>query len=430
MDIKIEKGKAHERTLKVHVDWSEMEPSFEKKLTELNKKVKRPGFRPGKIPRKIMLQAYGPSVLAEILDETVQSAYYKGIIDNQLAPIDQGKIEDMSEFDVGKDLEFTMHLQVEPDFDMFNYKSGFKVTRTNYTATEDDIEHALGHLAERFAEVETRDGGAEDGDMLMGDLQYLDDEGMPIEGRAVNDRYIKIGDGVFGGDVGKELIGAKAGDEVSFTIPPQVKDAEPMHIKMQVKAVETHTLPDYDDEFAKQVDPKFETLAALKESTEGDIQKQLDYDASLAFNRSMADVLVTKTKLEVPEIMVDDYLDRLIERYRAERGADVDEDEVRKQNKERAEWELSWYLIRKKMIAEENLDVTEEEIDARLDELVKDMPGDKEKMKALYRDKQYLPQVKDDILEKKVFSHIESFAKIKEKKASSKEIGGYHAHAH
>jgi len=430
VDIKIESGKAHERTLKVHVDWSEMEPSFEKKLTELNKKVKRPGFRPGKIPRKIMLQAYGPSVLAEILDETVQAAYYKGIIDNELSPIDQGKIEDMSEFDVGKDLEFTMQLQVEPDFDMFDYKSGFKVTRTSYSATDDDVEHALGHLAERFAEVETRDDGALDGDMLLGDLQYLDDEGMPIEGRNVDDRYIKIGDGVFGGDVGKTLMGSKAGDEVSFTIPPQTKDGEALHIKMQVKAVETHTLPEYDDEFAKKVDPKFETLDALKDSTREDIQKQLDYDGTMKFNRSMAEVIVNKTKLEVPDVMLEDYLDRLIERYRNERGSDVDEEEVRKQNRERAEWELSWYLIRKQMIATENLDVTEDEVDARLDELVKDMPGDKEKMKALYRDKQYLPQVKDDILEKKVFAHIESFAKIKEKKASSKEIGGYHAHAH
>jgi trigger factor len=430
VDIKIKSGKAHERTLTVHVDWSEMEPSFEKKLNELNKKVKRPGFRPGKIPRKIMLQAYAPSVLAEILDETVQAAYYKGIIDHQLSPIDQGKIEDMSEFDVGKDLEFTMQLQVEPDFDMFNYKSGFKVTRKTYTATEEDIEHALGHLAERFAEVETREGEAEDGDMLMGDLQYLDEDGMPIEGRNVNDRYIKIGDGVFGGDVAKTLIGSKAGSEVSFTIPPQTKEGEAIHIKILIKAVETHTLPEYDDEFAQKVDPKYDTLEALKEHTKADIQKQLDYDASVAFNRSMAEVLVDKTKLEVPDIMVEDYLDRLVERYRAERGADVEDQEVREQNRERAEWELSWYLIRKKMIATEGLEVTEKEVDARLDELVADMPGDKEKMKALYRDKQYLPQVKDDILEKKVFAHIESFAKIKEKKASSKEIGGYHAHTH
>ena len=120
MDIKIEVGQPHERTLKVQVDWSEMEPGFEKKLTKLNKQVKRPGFRPGKIPRNIMLQFYGHSVLAEILDETVQAAYYKGIMDNDLAPIDQGSIEDMSEFDIGKNLEFSLKLQVEPDFDMFD----------------------------------------------------------------------------------------------------------------------------------------------------------------------------------------------------------------------------------------------------------------------------------------------------------------------
>ncbi len=129
----------------------------------------------------------------------------------------------------------------------------------------------------------------------------------------------------------------------------------------------------------------------------------------------MANKLVEETTLEIPEIMLTDYLDKLVERVRQERGADVNEEEVRAQNRERAEWELSWYLIRKKIIALEKMEVTEKDVDAKLDELVAQMPGDKEKMKALYRDKQYLPQIKDDIMEKKLFSHLEGFAKIKVK---------------
>ncbi len=430
MDIKIEVGKAHERTLKVQVEWSEMEPGFEKKLSKLNKQVKRPGFRPGKIPRNIMLQSYGHSVLAEILDETVQAAYYKGILDNELSPIDQGSIDDMSEFDIGKDLDFSLKLQVEPDFKMFNYKSGFKVTKTEYSATDEDIAHALEHLQERFAEVEVREDGAVDGDMLKGDLQYLDAEGELIEGSHVEDRYIKIGDGVFGAAVGKKLIGSKAGDEVTFDIPAQTKDAEALHIRMQVKVVETHILPELNDEFAKQVDPKFETIDALKASSRKDIQKQLDYDVIRSQDQNLANKLVEETKLEVPEVMIADYLGKLVERVRQERGADVNEEEVREQNRERAIWELSWYLIRKKLIATEKIEVTDEDVDLKLNELVAQMPGDREKMKTLYRDKQYLPQIKDDILEKKIFAHIESFAKVKVKKATSKEIGGYHAHTH
>ncbi len=430
MEIKIEVGKPHERTLKVQVEWSEMEPGFEKKITKLNKQVNRPGFRPGKIPRKIMLQSYGHSVLAEILDETVQAAYYKGIMDNELSPIDQGSIEDMSEFDIGKDLSFSLKLQVEPDFEMFDYKSGFKITKTEYTATDEDIAHALEHLQERFAEVEVRDDGAVDGDLLKGDLQYLDAEGQLIEGSQVADRYIKIGDGVFGDKVGEKLIGSVVGDEVTFDIPAQTKDAEDLHIRMQVKAVETHILPELTDDFAKQVDPKFETLDALKESSREDIQKQLDFDVLKAQDQNLANKLVEETKLDVPEVMIEDYLNKLVERVRQERGADVNEEEVREQNKERAIWELSWYLIRKKLIAAEKIEVTDEDVELKLDELVAQMPGDAEKMKMLYRDKQYLPQIKDDILEKKIFAHIESFAKVKVKKATSKEIGGYHAHAH
>ena len=218
--------------------------------------------------------------------------------------------------------------------------------------------------------------------------------------------------------------------EVTFDIPAQTKDAEDLHIRMQVKAVETHILPELNDDFAKQVDPKFETLDALNESTREDIQKQLDYDVLRAQDQNLANKLVEETKLEVPEVMIEDYLGKLVERVRQERGADVNEEEVREQNKERAIWELSWYLIRKKLIATEKIEVTDEDVELKLDELVAQMPGDAEKMKTLYRDKQYLPQIKDDILEKKIFAHIESFAKVKVKKATSKEIGGYHAHAH
>ncbi|MCF6239596.1 MAG: trigger factor, partial [Candidatus Marinimicrobia bacterium] len=362
MDIKIEVGKPHERTLKVHVDWAELETGFEKKITKLNKQVKRPGFRPGKIPRKIMLQAYGRSVLAELIDESIKAAYYQGIIDHQLSPIDPGGVEDLSEFDRGKDLEFTLKLQVEPDVQIFDYQSGFMVTKTEYSATEADVTHALEHLQERFAEVEIRDDGAIDGDMLKGDLVYLDAEGLPIEGSHVENRYIKIGDGVFGGKVSEILIGSKAGEEVTFDIPAQAKDADDLHVKMQIKAVETHVLPELTDDFAQQVDPKFETLAALKESTLADIQKQLDYDVARALDQTLANKLVEETDLEVPQVMLDDYLDKLVERVREERGADVDEAEVRSQNQERATWELSWYLIRKKLIATQKLAVTDADV--------------------------------------------------------------------
>jgi FKBP-type peptidyl-prolyl cis-trans isomerase (trigger factor) len=120
---------------------------------------------------------------------------------------------------------------------MFNYQAGFKITKTEYTASDEDIAHALEHLQERFAEVEIRDDGAVDGDLLKGDLQYLNESGEPIEGSHVADRYIKIGDGVFGDKVAKKLIGSKVGDDVTFDIPAQTKEAEDLHIKLQVKAV-------------------------------------------------------------------------------------------------------------------------------------------------------------------------------------------------
>jgi len=430
LDIKVEVGQAHERTLKVHTAWDELKPSYEKKLNDLNKKVKRPGFRPGKIPRQIMTSTYGPAVLADLVEDWVQKAYMQAVIENNWEPIKQVSIDDMQEFDEGKDLDFTLSLEVEPDIALPDYKSGYKVTRPKYIPSDEDVEHALGHLQERYAQVETREDGALEGDLIMGDLQYLDESGLPIIGRKVEDRYIKVGEGVFGGDVLQQLTGAKTGDDIRFTIPGPDKGEEDLHVQLTVKAVESHVLPELNDAFAKTVNPELEDFEALKAEVLEDINEQLKQDAERALRQAIADHMVQKSKVDIPESMVVNYLDRFIERVKQEQGDNVDEEEIRSSNRDRADWELKWYLARKKLVRAEELQVTEEDIDAKIDKLTEKMPGDKTKIKALYRDKQYLPQIREDILDEKVFVHLISFAKVKEKKVNTKEIGGYHGHAH
>jgi trigger factor len=336
----------------------------------------------------------------------------------------------MGHFEEGSDLTFDLSLEVEPEVELAKYKNGYKLTKPIYMPTDEDVEHALGHLQERFAEVKPQEAGAGDGDLIKGDLQYLDASGLPIVGSRVEDRYIKVGEGVFGGDVAKSLLDAKAGDEIRFDVPSPEKGAEDLHIQLTVKSVETHTLPELNDEFAKQVNPELENLDALKAEVLEDIQKQLDGEARRAYNQGIAQHMVDGAKVEIPEIMITNYLDRLMERFKQEQGPDVNEAEIRESNRDRAIWELKWYLTRKRVVRDEGLEATDADVDARIEELTADMPGDSTKIKALYKDKQYLPQIKEDILDQKVFTHLESFAKVKEKKVSSKEIGGYHGHAH
>ena len=104
------------RAYKVVVDSADIEKSIEQRLTDIGKQVKLPGFRPGKIPTKILRQRYGKSVLGEVLQETVDSSAQKAMADNEIKPAMQPKIE-VTSFDEGTDLEYTLEVEVLPDFE-------------------------------------------------------------------------------------------------------------------------------------------------------------------------------------------------------------------------------------------------------------------------------------------------------------------------
>ncbi len=429
MDIRVEVGQPHERAIHVEIPWSEIEPDYNRKITEVRKKIKMPGFRPGKVPQKIFLQHYGGSILKEVMEQMIQRGYLKAIQEHNLELISEGQVEKVEQFDVGRDLKYTLSVAVEPEVTVFNYKSGFKLTRTTYEPTEKDFEHALEHLREQHAETTLREDGATAGDLIKGDLQYLDEAGIPIVGQRVEDRYIRVGEGVFGGKVADILQGAKAGDEVRFSIPGAEKSDPDRHILLNVKTVESYVLPEVNEEFAKLVNPQIESLAKLKDDIKADIQRQLDRDAKRAFQQNLIELVLRKTNLTVPEAMIENYLDRLVKAVKRDQpDKTVNEAEIRVNSRARAEREMKWYLVKKQIVANEGMKVEEADVEARLDTLVAPYGDQKEKIKAMYRKKETLRDIREEILENKIFEHLLSFGKIKNKTTTTDKLGDGHDH--
>lgn len=429
MDIRVEVGQPHERTIHVEIPWTEIEPVYRKKLETTRKKVKIPGFRPGKVPQKMFLQHYGGTILMDVMEEMIQRGYHQAIEENDLDPIDQGQVENVEQFDVGKDLKYSLALEVEPDPKIFDYADGFKITRTVYEQTDKDLTHAIEHLQEQYAETAAKDDGAANGDLVHGDLQYLDENDVPIIGQRVENRYIRVGEGVFGGKVAETLSGAKVGDEVKFSIPNQNEDGKEQRILLTVKGVESYKLPEVDEDFAKKVNPNIESLEKLKTEIKADIQRQLDRDGKRAFQQELIQLVLEKSPIVLPDSMLNSYLDRYVESVRKDpKYATVDEAIVREEALPRAERELRWYLIKKKIIKDQKLSVTKEDIEARLDILTENYGEQKEQIKALYRKEEYLRDIREEILENKVFDELLKNAKIKETTVSTDKLGGHHDH--
>jgi len=244
----------------------------------------------------------------------------------------------------------------------------------------------------------------------------------------VEDRQFKVGEGVFGGNNYDQLKGAKVGDTVRISIEPEEADAETEFYDITIKKIEKQSLPELDDEFAKEVSEGAETYDELREEIQERIQNQLNQESDSQLQHRVAHTLVDNSEVELPESMIDNYLNMLMEdvkRQRQQQGQSPEIDEtVFKQNyHDDAIFSLKWQLIKKQIIEQEELEAADEDVDAKVDEVVESYPEDnREAVKNLYKNEQYRGRLVENILDEKVTEHIKSFANINETKKTTAEV--------
>jgi len=420
--------KPYERIVDVEVPWEDVEDAYKKSIQEFRKDVKMPGFRPGKVPLGVIKKQYGEQLEYQFASDAIDDYYRQALDEIEDSPVNQGAIEDL-EFSEGNPLKFTVRFEVEPDLDIFDYKSGFEVEHTVYESMPADVDYALEDMREQYAEVTEKEDGAEEGDLLVVDLQQVDESGTPIVGRKVEDRQIKVGDGVFGGENTDRLVGAKKGDTRQVIIEPEDADGEPEIYSVSVKKVEEQRLPELDDEFAKKAQGDAETYDELRNEIQENIQQRLDQDAESQLGHNIAHVFVSKSETEVPESMVDNYLEMLLEdvkRQQASQGGqppNINKETFKQNYRADAIFNLKWQLIKKQIIDEEGIEVDDEAVEEKIEEVAANYPEDnREAVKNLYRSEQYKHRLQDEMLDKKVLEHIKSFADIKETKKTTSEI--------
>jgi len=411
------------KQIQVHIPWDELEPVYQDKLKTIRKKIQLPGFRRGKVPMALVRERYRDDVLMDVLDEMIAKAYRQALEENDWNPLDQGRVTQVEPLAEGSPMEFKIELEVEPPVQLPNYKKGFSLTKVVVTPTEEDVDKALETIREQFATAEPHPEGAEDGDFLQVDIQKLDETGLPIIGSRLENRLIKIGEGVFGGEVAERLKGVKPGESVTIQIPDPDNSGQKMSLALDVKRVEAQRLPELNDDFAKLVNPELSGLEELKQQVKEDIQRQLDRDAERTFERQIADYLVQKSKLELPPRLLEKMLDRAVEDERKHAHENFDEEEVRERIKPLVIWEIKWYLIQRAIEKNEKLEVSTKELRERRRRIQRSLGGSKRTWSAK-EEADLEDELRSVMLREKIFEHLKQFVKVKEKRISSKELGG------
>lgn len=411
MNFTVSEPKPWQRVLEIEVPSSSIQTELDEAYGRYRREMRIPGFRRGKVPLSVLKARFGNEIRAEVLERKIPEYLNQAREEAEIEPISQPVIEDIN-FDDGEDLKVRAVLEVKPPIELKQYKE-LSVTRRAVEVSDEDIAKGLDALRERYANVVRVDGEAQEDHFLMADLQHVDGSGVPIIGQKEEGQFFQIGSGRYGEDFDKQLVGAKAEEErrVDFVYPEDYPDEELAgkegHFLIQVRDVLEKQLPTLDDDFA--VDVGAEDLDALKAS----IKEEMEEEPDREMRSKLLEQLVADHDFEVPDSMLTTYLDQAVsDARRNARGQEVDEEAIRQEYRPMAVDQIKRYLILDAIGEEEQIEVTKEELDERLERIAErgQMPVDQ--VRRAFRDNGRLERIESDIREEKVIEFLVQHADI------------------
>ncbi len=437
------------RELKVVIAAGELDSRLNEKLDDIKDKVRINGFRPGKVPKNHLKKVYGPSIMSDVVQQTVVETSSKAISDRDERPAVQPDIklpedQDTVEKIIGgeHDLEYTMTFEILPKFELADPKT-LEVERPVAEVDDGEVDDSLLRLRQQNVVYDVKDGEAENGDRVTMDFVGKID-GEPFEGGAAEDAPIVIGQGGFIPGFEEGLIGAKAGEErvVKVTFPEQYqaahlagKDAE---FDTKVKEVAASRVPEADDEFAKSLG--LESLDKLKELLKEQIAKEFTQASRRNAKDSLFEALDKAHSFELPPSLVDsefenmwrDLTRRMEMNKKTFEDEDKSEEETREEYRTEAQRKVRLGLVLSEIGRINEIKVADEEVRRAILEQARQYPGQERQVVEFYKNNPNAElEVRMPIFEDKVVDFVLELAKVTEKTVTPKELfGGGHDHDH
>lgn len=371
--------------LEVELEPERLSKVMDQAYRRLVRKANIPGFRPGKAPRPVFESFYGKQALYEdAVEKLIPEAYLEAIKDTGIHPVSQPEV-DVVQLEEGKPVIFKAKVDVKPEVVLGDYKN-FQLEKEVARVGDEGVAEELENLRNRYAKLVTVDEGA----VEMGDIITIDYEGTiegePFEGGFATDRSVEVGKGFVAKDFDDYLVGMTIGDtrEIPLAIPedfpkPGVAGKEAL-IKVTLKGIKRKEQAPLDDEFAKDVS-EHESLEALRGETRNRLQEAAEKKVENDLRNAAIDQAVANAQLEIPQSMVEARLDSLMEealRPVLEQGMTKEdflrltnqtEESMRADMQPRAEKALRRELVIDRIAEEEELEVSEQEVEAELEKM-------------------------------------------------------------
>lgn len=390
MSVSVTKLEGNKVRLDVKVSPEDVTAGVEAKARELAKKVRVPGFRPGKAPRRIVETHVGRDyILMEALQERLPGWYSEAVVQSSIRPVDQPEISFDDTMEEGKEFKFSATVVVRPEARLGEYK-GVEVPKRRPEIVEERVDRQLEEFRRQFATL----SAVEDRALKAGDFAILDFKGErlaggSLEGAEAEDYMLEVGRGDFLEEFENNLQGMKPGERKQFavTFPMDYHEeslqGESVLFKVHLKELKERELPQLDDEFAKEAS-EFETLEEFKGAVREQLEEAADRQAEGEFRVAALSMVAGKAEVEVPDVMVDERVEEMLESFeRSVRAqglepeqyyqlAQTSAEEIKARVREDAEDSVKKELVLSAVVAAEDIQVEESEVLHEVEHLAED----------------------------------------------------------
>lgn len=395
---------------------------------EKNKgKYNVPGFRKGHAPRNIIEKNYGAGVfLNDALDEVYYTAYTTVLREHEEVKPVEAPALDIQKLDENG-LEFTLKISCVPDFELAQYK-GLTFTKQKVEVTEDQIKEEIEHELLRASRLVETNKPVKNDDFVTLDFDgYID--GKQFEGGKAENYQLKIGSHTFIDTFEDQLVGLNIGDKkdvvVTFPADYHVADlaGKPATFKVEIKNIRERIMPELNEEFVSN-STEFETVDEFKASVKEKLLKQAQDHADIELDNDILDKIIDDTVVTVPETLAEDETKRQIQNMEQQlryQGIDLEAyakyigksvDDLKAEIKVQATRNVKARLVLEKLIKTENLDVTEKDIDTKIEEMAKNVGKTVEEYKKQVNDSM-VNHIANDLLMKKIVDFLHANNEIK-----------------
>ena len=394
----------------------ELLPHFEAAYKKAAPSIEIKGFRKGKVPIALIKKYYGESVEADALDDIANETFKKSIEEKKIQPIGTPTMVDMK-YKRGEPFTFTIKYEIKPSITLQEYK-GIPLEKFVHPVKEEEIAseiRRLQHINASFEEAKKVDSAEF---VVTADIQDTDEAGTPLIGRKREGMRIYLNEPTTEAEVKEALKSAELGGVYRVSFEHQHDDhSHKVHMQLTVTKIEKVIHPEFNDELVKKVTKeKTSTVEAFRKELTADLESYWNERTKKRLVDDITNEIVRRHEFAVPEALVKTFTDSFIEELKSQqKGKQLpkgfDEKKYREAVRPSAIWQAKWMLIREQILAKENIQISDADVDALAEEESKRLNIDKERLMNFYKTSE---TASERILNDKLIARLKEYSVVKD----------------